>query len=104
MVEFLLRVVVGMAVNVALVMAGFALAPPWRAFVARLSGRAVLLLWGGAVAAMAAAWQMPAGGDAVEVLRIAMFIAPPVLALAVSIERLHGARPPRHQASYGRGR
>jgi len=29
-----------------------------------------------------------------------MFIAPPVLALAVTIERLHGARPPRRQGSY----
>lgn len=85
--EFLPRVVVCLAASVALVMAGFALAPPWRAFVARLSGRMVLLLWDAAVTAMAVAWRMPAGGDAVGVLRTAMFLAPPVLALAVTIER-----------------
>lgn len=100
MMDLLFRAAVSLAATVVLVGVGCAVEPPWRAFVARLSGRRVLLLWGAAVAGMPAAWWLPAAGGAGAALRIAMFVAPPVLALAVTIERLHATRPPRRQGGY----
>lgn len=77
------------------------ISPAWRAFVRRLNGMSVLLLWGAAVGGMAAAWQGSASGDAVALLRIALFIAPPVLALVATLAWLRATGPPpRRRSSY----
>jgi hypothetical protein len=65
-----------------------ALSRPWRAFVRRLDGRMVLLLWAVALVAMTIAWRVAdaetAGG--VVALSLAGFMAAPVLAVAATIE------------------
>ncbi len=76
------------------------ISPVWRAFVRRLNRARVLLLWAAAVAGMAAAWQGSPSAEAVALLRIALFIAPPVLALASTLAWLRATAPPRRRSSY----
>ncbi|HST58775.1 MAG TPA: hypothetical protein VLK84_08810 [Longimicrobium sp.] len=76
------------------------ISPVWQAFVRRLNGPVVLLLWGVAVATMTAAWRGSASADAVALLRIVLFIAPPVLALATTLAWWRATVPPRRRSSY----
>lgn len=76
-------------------------APAWRGFVGLLNAPLVLLLWAAAGAGMAAAWQGSPSDDVVALLRIALFIASPLLALAATLAwRRATAPPPRRRSSY----
>lgn len=76
------------------------ISPAWQGFTRRLNGPVVLMLWIAAAAAMTAAWQGSASADAVAVLRITLFIVPPVLALAATLAWLRATAPPRRRSSY----
>jgi len=72
------------------------LAPIGRAFARLVNGWTVLLLWGAAIAAVSTAWRMEASASTAATWgRILLFIAPPVLAFAATIQwRSPGPPPP----------
>ena len=72
------------------------LAPFGHAFARVVNGWTVLLLWGVAIVAVSAAWRMEASASTAATWgRILLFIVPPVLAFAATIQwRSPGPPPP----------
>ena len=74
---------------------GRAFTPIWRVFARLVNGWTVLLLWGAAIVAVSAAWKMEASASTAATWgRILLFIIPPVVAFAATIEWRSPDSPP----------